>query len=294
MNEHIKKEKILITGATGMLGVNLSQFLLSRGHNVFLHGNSKKANYQADLTNSKVIKDIIFDCKPSTVINLVGLTNVDECELDISKAYLINTKVIENLAKAIKSINIETHLIQISTDQLYDGKGLFSEQFTSIRNNYAISKYAGEMAAQSVDGSILRVNFFGKSRVQGRLSFTDWIYHSLSNNKKIRVFDDVLFSPLSLTTLSEQIELVVKKKPKGIFNLGSREGMSKAKFAFAFARLVGLPGDLMEESSVDSISSIIAYRPRNMTMNCNKFENEFGVVLPKLINEIERVVEEYV
>ncbi len=122
---------------------------------------------------------------------------------------------------------------------------------------------------------------------------TDWVYNSLVNGKQVQVLQDVFFSPLSMTTLSEMINLVIEKKPLGIFNLGSHQGMSKADFDFAFAECLGLPTATMKKINTNEATFLKAYRPKDMRMDSSKFENVLGIQLPKLIDQIESIAKEY-
>ena len=91
----------------------------------------------------------------------------------------------------------------------------------------------------------------------------------------------------------ELIELVVKKKPRGIYNVGSHNGMSKADFDFAFAKILKLPTETMTRIETGQAIFLKAYRPRNMCMNNLKFENTFGVRLPRLVDLIKQIAQEY-
>ncbi len=268
-------------------------FLVSRGHDVKTHSRSGKAQYQKDLIDLKDTCELLEKIKPEIIINLIGLTDVDRCEADPNQAYLANVLTVKNISSWIKQTKMPCHLVHMSTDQVYDGINPHDEENVTLTNYYAFSKYAGELAAASVPSTILRTNFFGRSQCANRTSLTDWILRSISNNDPIQVFKDVLFSPLSMTTLSTMIELIMHKKPNGIFNLGSHDGMSKADFAFAFAEELNLSTCTMTRTSTDQITFLKTYRPKDMRMNCVKFENALGVNLPLLINEIKQVTREY-
>ena len=285
--------KVLLLGSTGLLGSTLRPMLSTRGYNVITHSRSDEAHYQVDLTHSKNTRELFNEVQPEVVINLVGLTNVDKCEASPNKAYLANVRAVENIAAWIKKAASLCHLVQVSTDQVYDGSGLHEESMVSLENCYAFSKYAGELAAANVPSTILRTNFFGYSQCARRVSLTDWLFRSLSNNEPIQVFDDVLFNPISMTTLSEMIELVIREKPVGVFNLGSHEGMSKADFAFSFAEELDYSTDIMTRTSTDQAAFLNAYRPKDMRMDCAKFENALSVKLPHLKDEIKRVSRDY-
>lgn len=285
--------KVLVTGGTGLLGGSLIPLLNECDYKVIIHGRSGKVDCQADFTVLNVVLNHLNEINPDIIINLVGLTNVDFCEEQPNEAYLVNVRTVENIVCWINQENSTCHLIHISTDQVYDGVGPHKESEVSLKNYYAFSKYMGELIACGVSSTILRTNFFGYSHCPKRAGLTDWIYQSLSNNKSIQVFDDVMFSPLSMLTLSEMIDLTIKNLPIGLFNLGSNEGMSKAEFAFLFSENLGLPTNTMSRIKSDEAGFLKTYRPKDMRMNSSKFQDVIGVKLPFLKDEIKRAANEY-
>jgi len=284
---------LLITGASGLLGSSLVPFLKVRGYSVSTHAHQKSADYLANLAEEKAAFKLLDTVRPDIVINLVGLTSVELCQEYPNEAYLLNTKSVENITNWITERRTDCHLIQISTDQVYDGSGLHTENQVVIKNIYAFSKYAGELAALKVPSTILRTNFVGRSKISHRESLTDWVHNSLKSKKQINVFQDIYFSPLSLVRLVEIIELVIIKKPLGIFNLGSRNGMSKAEFDFKFAELLHLPTETMRRIDSSKASFLKAYRPKNMCMDCSLFERVMGIKMPYLQDLIKSVAMEY-
>jgi len=240
----------------------------------------------ADLSDANQVSAMLGKIKPDIIVNLAALTNVDECERNPQQAYLANVKVVENLAKWIHDDGNECHLVQLSTDQVYGGIGPHKEGEITLQNYYAFSKYAGELAAAKISSTVLRTNFFGPSLCPGRTSLSDWLVESLRQEKPITVFDDIQFSPLSLQSLVELMELVIVRRTQGIFNLGSKEGMSKADFAFTLAETLKLPTNHMSRGISDKVK-LTAYRPKDMRMDSSRFERTFGVELPTLIEEIQ-------
>jgi dTDP-4-dehydrorhamnose reductase len=286
-------QKVLITGATGLLGSSLAPYLQNCGYKVVTHANTTLADVMFDLSDRNISYAKFEEIRPDIIINLVSLTSVELCEEQVKLAYLLNTRTVENIAYWMELSKADCYLVHISTDHVYDGVGLHAEDSVTITNNYALSKYAGELAANRVPSTILRTNFVGRSKVNHRESLTDWVYNSITSNKQVQVLNDVYFSPLSISMLIEMIELVVQKKLSGVFNLGSHNGMSKAEFDFAFAEILNFPTNTMTPISTSQATFLKAYRPKNMCMNNSKFEEAFGVSLPSLAQLIQPLAREY-
>ena len=288
-------KKILLIGASGMLGSSLGPFLKKCGFPVITHGRNSNANFISDLTDLHQVQTLIKQVNPDVIINLIGLPDVDKCEKNIKKAYLINAKTVENISDAIHGQDRPIYLIHVSTDHIYDGEGLHSEQDkVTITNNYAMTKYLGELAALRTPSSVLRINFIGRNfQLSGRESLSDWVFKSCIDNKSVSVFSDVFFNPLSISSLCKMIRLVIDKQPLGLFNLGSHNGMSKADFAFMFAKGLGLPTTMLQRINSSEAKFLKVYRPKNMIMDVSKFERELGIFLPKLDDEIVEVTKDY-
>lgn len=285
--------KLLILGAGGLLG----QEFFSKDYlpmwNIQGHF-GRKNETNASLDNYEQAINYLDAVQPDAIMNLIALTDVDYCEKYPNDSYTINVKVVENIVSWIKNQDKKVQLIQISSDQVYDGEGLHLVENVTLKNYYAFSKYAGELAAASVDSAILRTNFFGKSNAPKRSSFTDWLYQSLATQSKIQVFDDVFFSPLSMNCLCKMIALVITKDITGTYNLGSRNGLSKADFAYAFASSLELDTRNMTRAKIADVAFVKTYRPRNMRLDVSKFEKALDVTLPCLNQEIVKVAKEYI
>jgi dTDP-4-dehydrorhamnose reductase len=285
--------RVLVTGATGLLGSTLVPWLKEQGHQVTSLGRTQTAGLNADLTNYQQTARVLDRAEPEVIINLVALTNVDRCESYPQEAYLLNVKPVENLCAWMQKAAQSCHLIQISSDQLYDGIGPHSEGELTVCNHYGMSKLAGEFVAGTVPSTILRTNFIGRSLRYGRVSFTDWLRSGLLGDASVNVFHDVMFSPLAISSLCNCIERAVVERPLGVYNLGSHQGMSKADFAFAFAAAIGLPTKNLVRSSVREVTTLAARRPSDMRMRCERFEDRMGLRLPRLIDEIKRLADDY-
>ena len=119
----VGEARIVVLGATGMLGSTLVPYLRSSGHNIVTHSKTNTAaDVRFDLSDWESSHSSLSAIQPNTIINLVGLTNVELCQEQTHTAYLANTRTVENLVRWIKQSPSPCHLIQISTDHFYSGE----------------------------------------------------------------------------------------------------------------------------------------------------------------------------
>ena len=280
-------KRILLTGATGLLGSRLCPYLKKKGFCVIGHGNATKSDVNCDLCCKRSTEQLLNSVQPQLIVNLVALTDVGKCENEPQNAYSLNVKTLENIVTWIKE-HPDVQLIHFSTDQVYDGPGPHKEDEVTLLNTYGFSKYCAELVAQQVKGTILRTNFFGHSYSPNRRSFSDWLIHSFEQQIPIKLFTDIFFSPLSLDTLQEIMVKIIENPVPGVFNLGSLNGMSKRDFGFALAQHLSLKTDCAQDAlSVEHGFKV--RRPSDMRMNCDHFKNTFNLSLPSLISEIRRL-----
>jgi len=284
--------RVCVTGAHGLLGSALVPYLQSRGYDVIIAPGRPRTAESVDLLQSAHAQRVLDAVRPDFIVNLAALTDVDYCETHPDEAYRVNAGLVLNLVQWIESASSPARLIQISTDQVYEGEGPHVEARICPTNFYGYSKCLAEEYVRRVAGTSLRTNFFGRSAATGRKSFSDWIVAAIRAQQSITVFDDVFFSPLALPTLVQSIELVMRKPKGGVFNLGSSGGMSKANFAFQMAEAAGLPTTYFTRASVAS-RSLVARRPRDMRMNSQAFAAEFDAPEFGLTDEIDRVARGY-
>jgi dTDP-4-dehydrorhamnose reductase len=277
--------RVLVPGGNGMLGSVLVPALRARGHEVLVLGRKAPPPLAVDLMDTGRTHDALQAVMPDVIVNLAALTNVDACERDPGLAFDMNAKSVQNLAAWVAERCGAAHLLQVSTDQVYEGEGPHREDRLRPINYYAYSKALGETCAVRCGATIVRTNIFGRSRCPDRKSLSDWLVDRLRSSTRTEVFTDVLFSPLSFETVSRILCDLVESRMAGTYNLGSREGMSKADFAFRLAETLGLPTQLLVRT-VSSSVALVARRPGDMRMDCGLIESRLGVPMPELQTEI--------
>ena len=279
---------VFVFGSTGALGSLLTKYLVKKNYKVFTDKKFKKKLKNRE--NLKYLNQIIKSYNLDYIINLIALTDVDLCEKKRFKAKNSNFIFVRNLVKAINKYKNNTHLIHISTDQIYNGKGNHIESNVNPINYYGKSKLKGEIEAKKTISTIFRTNYIGKTKKKSNL--TSWIYFNLKKKNKINAFKNIYFSPLHVNTLISLIEKSMKKKIVGVFNLGSKNKISKAEFAEKFSKIIGCNKNLINKTNYKE-KNLLAKRPLDMSMKISKFEKHFCIKLPNVQAEINKLRKEY-
>ena len=158
--------RLLITGASGLLGINLAMEAM-REHEVIGvdRGKLKSARFQvlkADILKMDEIKSTLDVINPNWMVNCAALANLEQCEADPVQARNLNTDLPGELATLCAKRNI--HFVHISTDSVFDGtrEGAYTEEDEpSPPGMYSQTKLDGEQVVEQANPQaiIARVNF---------------------------------------------------------------------------------------------------------------------------------------
>tara|TARA_B100000787_G_scaffold164803_1_gene147932 strand:- start:1300 stop:2157 length:858 start_codon:yes stop_codon:yes gene_type:complete len=284
------KKKILLLGATGFLGEFIyKNKLFTKNYKIIKHGFSKKTDFNIDLTKKKNVKKLISNVQPEIIINLASNSNVDECEKNYKKALLLNTKIVHNIAE----IAPEIYKIQISTDHIYNLSKGSNEKNIQLINNYAKTKYLGELAYKKDKKSlIIRTNFFGRSLNTNR-GIINWMIKSFQKKETIYVIEDIFFNPLHISTFCKILSTLIEKKITGIYNLGSKNSISKANFIKKFFEINKVKYKKFISVNYNQHKISKTPRPQYMIMNCKKLEKKLKIKMPNIFKEILKAKYEF-
>ena len=284
--------KVLITGASGLLGTSVCKYLSHIGYKVIKTCRSCNDGILVDLADGPSVRKLLSQTRPDIVVHLAASTNVDVCETEILNTLSSNVAS-QNLAKYLQEIVPTSHLVYASTDQVYSGQGPHVEDSIAPKNVYGMSKLLGEKACHIHENlTVLRINFVGRNPCN-KQSFSDWLVNAFNSELEINLFDDVFFNPLTIDELCIQIQNTIQQKIKGTFNLGCRGGLSKAQFALKLAKVLGFENLDFKLISIKEASFLKAPRPLDMRMEVKKYEKAFGVTLPTIETVMAALAKEY-
>ena len=274
-------KRILITGSSGQLGSSVLNQLYGKFELLATDiSNNKSITLNIpfenlDITDLEQIKSTLANFNPNVIINLAAFTDVDACELDPDKAYLLNTKSVEMLLN-----NYNGQFIQISSDYVFDGNnGPYSENDnTNPLSVYGKTKLEAEKILQK-NGKywcILRTNVLFDYYNGTKASFIKWVIDSLKLNKSVNVVDDQWNNPTWTQNLAEFIELVINKNVRGIYNYGGVDYLNRFEFAQIIADIFHLDKSLILPITSNSLNQA-APRPLKGGLKTDKIEQEFDI-----------------
>jgi dTDP-4-dehydrorhamnose reductase len=270
-----KVENILILGAYGRLGEDLSLFF-DKYHSVIRQGRNEDAQVYLPDLNVQSLKQVLGEFKITAIINLIAMTDVNDCENMASDAFIANAIIPQYIRVAVDQSDREIFVLHISTDQIYSGQDIHEEYQVNPCNVYGVSKLAGEQLINAPTNTcILRTNYFGLSRVKNRSSFLDWIVNSIKENQEISIYQDVYFTPVGSKTLCSIISMIIDNRISGTYNFGSNRSISKADFAKIVANTMSVLDPLFVLA--DYPKSSLVNRPRDMSMNSERILSRLSI-----------------
>ncbi len=287
--------KVLITGATGLLGRELfKEFSLDGRFDITGLGFSRAEPpiQKLDLLNASEVKEFVEKAQPDVIIHSAAERKPDISEKDPEATEALNVKATRTLLEAAQSVG--AYIFYFSTDYVFDGT----------------------QPPYSIDAEPNPLNFYGKSKLEGEKVV-------LEDSQSIVLRVPVLYGPVETTdespvsVIAENVkqrnsvkmdhwatrfptftpdvasvtrQLIIKRTEdpslSGIFHWSGNEPMTKYDMAVAFAKHWDLPED---ELIANSECPPGAPRPKNAQLDCSRLKDlgvgeqtDFSEVLKRL------------
>ena len=273
--------KILVTGASGLLGSRLVEELLSRSHEVVALYNrntvpishEKLSRIKMDITERIRLEDLVLKTGPDVIVHAAAYTDVDGCEQNKPYAWKVNVEATHSIVRAARTTR--SHLIYVSTDYVFGGeKGLYREEDTpSPINYYGLTKLIGE---ELVRASGLLYTIVRPSAIYGvgggKKSFAEYVAEKLSRGEPVYALIDQYVSPTHNTLLAKALAEITEIRPMGTLHVAG-ERMNRYEFAVKIAETLGLPVELVKEASMSEMRRWVARRPRDSSLDTSRARN---------------------
>jgi dTDP-4-dehydrorhamnose reductase len=285
--------RLLITGASGLLGMNLA-LGASKEHVVVGQINSRPVTTDlftvvtADLLAPDSVDCLLDAAQPDVVVNCAALADIDACERNPERARALNTEMPARLAGRAAAAGVA--FLHVSTDAVFDGQkgGYVEDDWPNPLSVYARTKLEGERGVAEAHGAaiIARVNLFGWSP-SGSRSLAEFFYNNLKAARPVTGFADVWFCPLLVTDLGPLFLRMLEARLTGVYHVVSPECISKYEFGVRVARLFGFDKGLISPGYHET-GGLSARRSPKLTLRTDKLAQALEGPLPSVSSGLTR------
>ena len=251
--------RIAVTGSGGGLG---RAFLDHRedDHDVvpFTHA-------ELPVEDRAAVAQRLEEARPDLVLHLAAMTSVDGCEEDPERAFAVNVRGTDNVARAAAAAGAV--LVVLSTDYVFDGEKEEPYDERDVPNPlsvYGASKLQAEEAARAAmrpdDLAIVRTSWlFGAPGEFVRRSV-----RSLAEGKEVGGIVDQVGTPTFVRHLADRLVPLVEAGIRGVVHLAGPQPATWFEVLSRAREMGDLPGRVTEQKA-DELDRP-APRPRNSAL----------------------------
>ena len=254
---------------------------------------------RGDLTELRLVHELISDQKPEVILHAAAMTDVDRCETNRREALTGNLEVTRNVTEAANRAG--ALLIFFSTDFVFDGSKsdpYGEEDVPRPVNVYGETKFLAEryVLLRARRFLILRTSWlFGR---QGN-NFPRKVLRQAEEGKTLQVVSDQFGNPTYTGDLAEAVGQIVgfaSRQASGhenqIYHVANEGVVSRYEFARSILKKRNYPPNLILPVESKEAPRRPALRPRNSALWTEKLKTHFGIELRPWEAALESYLEE--
>ena len=311
--------KLLITGATGLLGSHILRAAKERWHPVATYHRTtrRQAQYffgeidhgRIDLGDYSETKAMMADVQPAAVIHTAAITDLDFCEQYPHDSLRINLHAATNLAALCGDMDIP--FVSTSTDLVFDGANApYAEDDPPAPINvYAEHKAFAEegILAAYADAVVARLPLIVGYGSLGRETFFHKLVAAFRSGQEVTLFGDAVRTPVSAAVAAQgllqmagsgfedDVNVAEIDRVVGRLHMGGRDQISVYELGLLTLKILGLHERLAIPISVlDSYAGhldrpLLAARTANVALDSSR-AYELGYDPPPLRSQLEELL----
>lgn len=269
--------RILVLGASGLVGREAVLATLRRGHHAVALGGRRTPSVppgvesaQIDLIDEAALERLILDRFPDAVINAAAIAAIGDCERDPVHAERVNAALPRRLAQLCRHVG--ARLIHLSTDMVFDGEqGRYrSTDLPLPIHLYGQTKLLGEKAVLAEGKSsacVLRTTLVSANTLSGDRGLHERLFLDWKAGKVSGLFTEEIRQPVSASNLADVcVELCERDNLSGIFHWAGGEVLSRYAMGVRIAAHFGFePESVVRAVSYADVPNL-GRRPRDLSV----------------------------
>jgi dTDP-4-dehydrorhamnose reductase len=272
-------KRLLVTGAGGMTGTEVSDRATRAGWNV-----AAMSHADFDITDRAAVDVAFRDARPDAVINCAAYTAVDRAESEPNVAAAVNADGARNVARA--AATMKAPLIHISTDYVFGGDGrqpYLPGAPTAPAGVYGKTKLNGEIAIREETPyhAIVRTSWVFSHRGS---NFVKTMLRLSAEHDELKVVNDQVGRPTSSADLAGALlataqALLENEALSGTYhfaNAGETSWFSFAQAIFEEGAKHGIRSPRVVPVSTEEFPTP-ARRPAYSVLDTSSFTSTFDV-----------------
>jgi len=272
-------KKILVTGANGQLGWELSQMAVSYPQYEMIFTDRSII----DLSKPETLTSIINEMAPDAIINTAAYTAVDKAETEKELAFAVNAKSVEQLAVIANERKIP--FITFSTDYVFTGNATApytTETALAPLNFYGSTKADGERMATAANPNTIIIRTSWVFSVHGN-NFVKSMIRFMKERDVLNIVSDQKGRPtyakdLADATMQMILAIDAGKEIKGIYHYANQGETTWFEYCKKIQSIVGLTCQVNSILTVDFPTP--AKRPGYSVLATDKIEKELALSIP--------------
>jgi dTDP-4-dehydrorhamnose reductase len=273
--------RVLVTGASGLLGGRVAALLAARFPVVAArHVAATPPGVEAlemNLLDRASIAAALEHARPDAVVHCAAQSNPDRCERDPEPAARLNEDAAGELSRACRGRGVR--LVALSTDLVFPGDRPFvSEQdATGPILVYGRTKLRGEEAllAESPEAAVMRLALVAGRGYGAKGTSTETIAWALRAGRPVRLYTDQIRTPVDSASVADAVARALERAASGRFHLGGPEPVSRYQLGLRVASVLGLPADGIVPVTGAELPQD-APRPRDTSLDSTRARRELG------------------
>lgn len=287
-------KKLLVTGASGLLGSHVARQAAGRFDTLGLFQSSRPRDIPGrlealDLADANAVRSKLDEFRPDLIVHCAAIADADRAQREPDLARRLNVDVTATLAQSARHLGAK--MVFVSTDLVFDGRK--GAPYVEDDPPCPLSFYGQTKldAEQSVRGGcdtwlIARTSLIFGPSLRGNRSLDEKLGLALREERAVKLFVDEFRCPIAACDLAAAMLELADSPHTGVFHLVGSERLSRYEIGMRLARRFGWPTATIEAKNTHDVP-MTPPRPADLTLDNSKARSVLKTQLRGLTEVLE-------